>query len=85
MADEFAAPVKGIVKALEAGIRLAGRVLNAAASIREDQEQALLIPPSARNVKKVLEENRLVIADTYKQENEKSAGAFAVALDQNGR
>ena len=83
MSDDFAAPVKGIIKALDAGIRLTKRV--AISATCTDSSQALRISESSQNLQRTLEKSSLVITGAYKQTLEESGEAFAQALTTDGK
>jgi hypothetical protein len=76
--DDFAAPVKGIIKALDTGIKLAKRVLKSAGSA--PTSQSLQIFESAHSLQRTLEESSKAICDAYKQNVELCGQSFAAHL-----
>jgi hypothetical protein len=76
--DDFAAPVKGIVKALDTGVKLAKRVSRSAGSA--PAAKALQISESAHNLQKVLEESSKAISDAYMQYVGSCGEPFTTAL-----
>lgn len=76
--DDFAAPVKGIVKALDTGVKLAKRVSRSASSA--PAAQALQISESAHTLQKALEESSQAISAAYKQNVGQCGGSFTKAL-----
>lgn len=79
--DDFAAPVKGILKALDNGIKLAKRVskstkLNPAA-------QALHIPESAHDLQNILEESSKIVIDAYRHSHAQCGEPFTRALAED--
>ena len=61
--DDFAAPIKGIVKALDTGIKLAKRVSKSANTVPEEQSRQIL--QSAQVLESVLRDCSKNIQDAY--------------------
>ncbi len=78
MSDDHVAPVKGIIRAIDQGIKLAKRVSRSADSA--SAAQALQISESAKYVQKALESNSKAINDAYRQSVEACGEPFAKAL-----
>ena len=76
--DDFAAPVKGIVKALDTGIKLAKRVSKSASSA--PGAQALQISESAHYLQKASEETSQAICAAYRQNVRQYGEPFTKAL-----
>ena len=81
--DDFAAPVKGIVKALDTGIKLARRASRSANSAPE--EQALRISESARTLQAVLEDGSNTIHDAYGHTLRQCGESFTRALVEDSK
>jgi hypothetical protein len=79
--DEFAAPVKGIVKALDNGIKLAKRASKSASSA--PGAQALQISESAHSLQKTLDESSKALSDAYKQNVMRCGEHFTKALGED--
>ncbi len=76
--DYAAAPVKGIIKALDTGIKLAKRVSKSAASA--PGEQSLQISEAAHILQRALEESSEAISDIYRSAVGRCGQAFTKAL-----
>ena len=76
--DDFAAPVKGIIKALDTGVKLAKRVSKSASSA--PAAQALQISESAHDLQKALEESSKAISDAYKHNVGQCGEPFTKAI-----
>ncbi|KAF7960422.1 hypothetical protein EAE96_000104 [Botrytis aclada] len=77
MSDDFAAPIKGIIKALDAGIKLTKRV---ARSAGEGPSNLIYISELAQNLQKNLEKTSQAIADAYRDAVGSYGEDFAKAL-----
>ena len=80
--DDFVAPVKGIVRALDTGIKLAKRASRSTGSA--PGAQALQIAESAQSLQKTLEESSRAISDAYKQSSRQCGERFIIALVEDG-
>jgi hypothetical protein len=76
--DDFAAPVKGIVKALDNGIKLAKRLSKSASSA--PAEQAPQISESAHSLQRVLDESSRTVRDAYRHTLAQCGEPFIKAL-----
>ena len=65
MSDDFVAPVKGITKALDTGVKLAKRISKSASS--PSAAQTLLITETAQSLQRSLEGSSQAIGDAYRQ------------------
>jgi hypothetical protein len=65
MSDDFVAPVKGITKALDTGVKLARRISKS--SNAPSAAQALQITETARDLQRSLEGSSKAIGDAYRQ------------------
>lgn len=81
MTDDFVAPVKGIIKALDTGIKLARRITKS--SNTTSTVQALQITEIARDLQRSLEGNSKAIGDAYKQGVESCGEPFTKALRED--
>jgi hypothetical protein len=79
--DDFAAPVKGILKALDNGIKLAKRVSKS--TKLDPAAQALHIPESAHDLQNILEESSKVIIDAYRHSHGQCGDPFTRALAED--
>jgi len=79
---DFVAPVKGIIKALDTGTKLAKRV--AKATTAGSGSQALQITECAKILQESLEECSRDISDAYQQVLGSCGEAFAKALLEDG-
>ncbi|EDN98218.1 hypothetical protein SS1G_13075 [Sclerotinia sclerotiorum 1980 UF-70] len=77
MSDDFAAPVKGIIKALDAGIKLTKRIARTAS---HGPENLKYIAELAQNLQRTLEKSCQGIADAYRDAAGSCGEAFAKAL-----
>ncbi|KAI9645287.1 hypothetical protein NHQ30_006022 [Ciborinia camelliae] len=77
MSDDFAAPVKGIIKALDAGIKLTKRVSTAA---NHGPENLKYISELAQNLQRDLEKSSQAISDAYRDAVGSCGEDFAKAL-----
>jgi len=80
---DFIAPVKGIIKALDNGTKLAKRVSKAATSVVGSQ--ALQISESAKTLQDSLEECSRDISDAYRQVLTSCGEAFVKGLLEDGQ
>ena len=78
MSDDFATPVKGIIKAYDSGIKLARRIAKSANSTTA--LKALDIATSARDLQESLEGSSKAVADVYTRCFEQWGEPFARAL-----
>lgn len=81
MSDDFAAPIKGIIKALDAGIKLTKRV---ARSASDGPSNLIYISELAQNLQKNLEKTSQAIADAYRDAVGSYGEDFAKALMEDG-
>lgn len=81
MSDDFAAPVKGIIKALDAGIKLTRRVSKSATNGPENYKY---ISELAGNLQRNLERSSQAIADAYRDAVGSCGEDFAKALMEDG-
>ncbi|ESZ94206.1 hypothetical protein SBOR_5405 [Sclerotinia borealis F-4128] len=77
MLDDFAPPVKGIIKALDAGIKLTKRVSRSAS---HGPENYLYISELAEELQRNMEKSRQAIADAYRDAVGSCGEDFAKAL-----
>ncbi|RAL60286.1 hypothetical protein DID88_000065 [Monilinia fructigena] len=77
MPDDFAVPVKGIVKALEVGIKLTKRI---ATSASQGPENFIYISELAQTLQRNLEKSSQAIADAYRDAVRSCGEDFAKAL-----
>ncbi len=76
--DDFVAPVKVLLKALDTGIKLSARVSESASSA--STTKALQISESAPGLQRSLERNAQAIRDAYRQTVEACGEPFSQAL-----
>ncbi|KAF7856303.1 hypothetical protein EAF04_009831 [Stromatinia cepivora] len=77
MSDDFAAPVKGMIKALDAGIKLTKRISRSAS---HGPENLKYIAELAHNLQRTLEKSSQAIEDAYRDAAGSCGEAFAKAL-----
>ncbi|KAG4427477.1 hypothetical protein IFR05_017039 [Cadophora sp. M221] len=78
MGDDFVAPVRVLLKALEAGIKVAGRLTASASTV--PAAQALQISEAAQILQKSLERSSQAVADAYRQNAARCGDPFTRAL-----
>jgi hypothetical protein len=83
MSDDFVAPVKGIIRAIDQGVKLAKRVSRSADSA--SATQVLRISESAKSVQKALERSSKAINDACRQNVETCGEPFTKALVEDSR
>jgi len=83
MSDDFVAPVKGLTKALDTGIKLARRVSKSASSA--SAAQALQITESAQRLRKSLEGCSQTISGAYRETVGSCGEPFTKALVEDGK
>jgi len=83
MSDDFAAPVKGITKALDTGLKLAKRVTKTRVS--GSSAQVLQISESSKSLQKVLEGSSQEITSAYRFVLASCGEALPKALVENGK
>lgn len=81
MPDDFAVPVKGIIKALEVGIKLTKRI---ATSASHGPENLIYISELAQALQRNLEKSSQAIADAYRDAVGSCGEDFAKALMEDG-
>lgn len=81
MSDDVAPPVKGIIKALEVGIKLSKRVSKSAG---EGSPNLAYISDLAQELQTNLEKSSQAISDAYKAATLSCGQAFAQALVEDG-
>lgn len=78
MGDDFVAPVRVLLKALEAGIKVAGRLTASASTV--PAAQALQISEAAQTLQKSLERSSQAVADAYRQNTARCGEPFTKTL-----
>lgn len=81
MSDNFAAPVKGIIKALDVGIKLTKRVSRSAS---HGPENLIYISELAQELQRNLEKSSQAISDAYRDAIGSCGEDFAKALMEDG-
>jgi hypothetical protein len=83
MSDDFVTPVKGIIKALDTGIRLTKKIAKTASSPPSAQGQQ--IQKLAQNLQKSLEKSSQAIVEGYRQNDSGYGQQFTKALIEDRR
>jgi len=81
--DDFAAPVKGILKALDTGIKLAKRVSKSASSATV--AHASQISDAAQALQRTLEESSKTVNDAYRHTVDQCGEPFTKALVEDSQ
>lgn len=78
MGDDIVAPVRALLKALEAGIKIAGRLTTSASTA--PAAQALQISEAAQSLQKSLERSAQAVVDAYRQNAARCGDLFTRTL-----
>ena len=84
MNDDFAGPVKGIVKAFDNGIKLSKRLSRCRSASSASATRALQISESAQKLQKGLERGSKIISDAYRDCLGTCGQSFAEKLVDDG-
>lgn len=82
MGDDFVAPVRALLKALDTGIKVAGRLTASARHV--PAAQALQVSEAAQILLKSLERSSQAIAEAYRQNVAICGEAFTKVLVEDG-